>query len=61
VIRHITQHRQFKDMEVLVISGVMLDKQESAAIQTHQYAFINKENFTVNHVLKQVAELLEVK
>lgn len=61
VIRHITQHRQFKDMEVLVISGVMLNKQESAAIQTHQYAFINKENFTVNHVLKQVAELLEVK
>jgi CheY-like chemotaxis protein/nitrogen-specific signal transduction histidine kinase len=61
VIRYITQHRQFKDMEVLVISGVMLDEKESAEIQTHQYAFINKENFKVNHVLQQVADLLEVK
>jgi signal transduction histidine kinase/CheY-like chemotaxis protein len=61
VIRHITQHPQFKDMEVLIISGLMLDEKESAAIQTHQYAFINKENFKVNHVLKQVADLLEVK
>lgn len=61
VIRHITEHRQFKDMEVLVISGVMLDEKECAEIKTHQYAFINKENFKVNQVLKQVADLLEVK
>ena len=61
VIRHITQHPQFKDMEVLIISGLMLDEKESAEIQTHRYGFINKENFKVNHVLKQVADLLEVK
>jgi len=60
VIRHITQNVQLKDMEVLVISGVMLDKRESAAIETHQYAFINKENFKVTNVLKTVADLLEV-
>ena len=61
VIRHITQHPQFKDMEVLIISGLMLDEQESATIQTHQYAYINKEDFKVHSVLKQVADLLEVK
>ncbi len=60
VIRYITQHRQFKDMEVLVISGVTLDQQESAAIQTHHYAFINKENFKINRVVKTVAGLLEL-
>ena len=60
VIRHITQHPQFKDMEVIIISGLMLDEHESATIQTHQYGFINKENFKVNNVLKQVADLLEV-
>jgi chemosensory pili system protein ChpA (sensor histidine kinase/response regulator) len=60
VIRHITQNSQLKNMEVLIISGLMLDEQESATIQTHQYAYINKENFKVNHVLKQVADLLEV-
>ena len=60
VIRHITQHRQFKDMEVLVISGMMLDESESAAIQTHQYAFINKGDFKVNNIIKTVAELLEM-
>ena len=61
VIRHITQHRQFKDMEVLVISGMMLDEQESAAIQKHQYTFINKEDFKVNRVVKTVAGLLEMR
>ena len=61
VMRYIMQHPQFKDMEVLVISGVMLDERESAAIQTQQYTFINKENFKVNSVLKTVADLLEVK
>jgi hypothetical protein len=58
---YITQRPQFKDMQVLVISGVILDKQESASIQTHQYAYINKEDFKVNSVLKTVADLLEVK
>ena len=61
VMRYITQHPQFKNMQVLVISGVMLDKQESAAIQTQQYTFINKEHFKINSVLKTVADLLEVK
>ncbi|HUJ11962.1 MAG TPA: hybrid sensor histidine kinase/response regulator [Verrucomicrobiae bacterium] len=61
VIRHLTEHGKFKDTEVLIISGVMLDQHESAALQTHQFAFINKENFKVTSVLKQVAHLLEVK
>jgi len=61
VIRYITRQPKFKDMQVLVISGVMLDEQESAAIQTHQYAFINKEDFKVNRVVKTVASLLEMR
>jgi CheY-like chemotaxis protein/nitrogen-specific signal transduction histidine kinase len=61
VIRHITQHRKFKDMEVLVISGLMLDEQESAAIQQHHFAFINKADFKVNRVVKTVAGLLETR
>lgn len=61
VISYITQRPQFKDMQVLVLSGVILDEQESASIQTHQYAYINKEDFKVNSVLKTVADLLEVK
>ena len=61
VIRHITQHRQFKNAKVLVLSGAMLGERESAAIQQHQYAFINKEDFRVNKVVKTVGDLLEAK
>jgi len=61
VIRYITREPKFKDMQVLVISGVMLDEHESAAIQTHQYAFINKEDFKVIRVVKTVASLLEMR
>ncbi|HUI05474.1 MAG TPA: hybrid sensor histidine kinase/response regulator [Verrucomicrobiae bacterium] len=61
VIRYITQQEKLKDMQVLVITGVMLDEHESATIQTHQYAFINKEDFKVNRVVKTVASLLDMR
>jgi CheY-like chemotaxis protein/nitrogen-specific signal transduction histidine kinase len=61
VIQHVTRHRQFKNVKVLVLSGAMLDERESAAIQQHQFAFINKEDFRVNRVVETVADLLETK
>lgn len=60
VMHYVTQHPQFKDVQVLIISGVMLNERESAEIQTHEYAFINKGEFKVNSVLEKVADLLEV-
>jgi hypothetical protein len=47
-------------MQVLIISGIMLDEGQSEEIQTHDYAFINKGEFKVNNVLDKVADLLEV-
>jgi CheY-like chemotaxis protein len=60
VMRYITQQPRLKDMEVLIISGIMLDEGQTEEIQTHAYAFINKGEFKVNHVLEKVADLLEV-
>jgi CheY-like chemotaxis protein/nitrogen-specific signal transduction histidine kinase len=60
VMRHIRQQAQLNDVEVLVISGTALDARETAEIQSHEYAYINKGEFKVNRVLKTVADLLEV-
>ncbi len=60
VMRYITQQPRLKDMQVLIISGIMLDEGQSEEIQTHDYAFINKGEFKVNNVLDKVADLLEV-
>ncbi len=60
VMRYITQQPRLKDMEVLIISGIMLDEGQTEEIQTHDYAFINKGEFKVNRVLEKVADLLEV-
>jgi len=60
VMRYITQQPRLKNMQVLIISGIMLDESQSEEIQTHDYAFINKGEFKVNRVLEKVADLLEV-
>ena len=60
VMRYITQQPRLKNMEVLIISGDMLDQGQTEEIQTHDYAFINKGEFKVNRVLETVADLLEV-
>jgi CheY-like chemotaxis protein/nitrogen-specific signal transduction histidine kinase len=60
VIRYITQHAELKNVEVLVISGDMLDDNEAAAINAHASGFICKADFKVNAVLDKVADLLEV-
>jgi CheY-like chemotaxis protein/nitrogen-specific signal transduction histidine kinase len=60
VINYITQRPQFQDVEVLVISGTMLNEHESTEIRSRKYAFINKGEFKVNRVLETVADLLEV-
>ncbi len=60
VMRYLTQQPRLKDMQVLIISGIMLDEGQSEEIQTHDYAFINKGEFKVNRVLEKVADLLEV-
>jgi CheY-like chemotaxis protein len=60
VIRYITQQPRLKDMQVLIISGIMLSEHQSVEIQTHDYAFINKGDFKVDHILETVADLLEV-
>ncbi len=60
VMRYITQQPRLKDMEVLIISGVMLSDRESAEIQTHDYAYINKGEFKVKGLLEAAANLLEV-
>ncbi|MGA2221724.1 MAG: response regulator [Verrucomicrobiia bacterium] len=61
VIRHITQHPELKDVEVLVISGDILNSDEAAAIGANAGGFISKSDFKVNTVLEKVAGLLEVK
>ena len=61
VMRYITQHPQFQDLQVIIISGVMLSERQSAEIQDSEYEFINKGDFKVNRVLEKVADLLEVK
>jgi CheY-like chemotaxis protein len=61
VMRYIMQHPQFRDLQVIIISGVMLSERESAEILDSEYEFINKGDFKVNHVLEKVADLLEVK
>jgi CheY-like chemotaxis protein/nitrogen-specific signal transduction histidine kinase len=60
VMRYIAGRPQFKDVQVLIISGVMLNESESTEIQAHDYAYINKSEFKVNRVLEKVADLLEV-
>ncbi|HVM61139.1 MAG TPA: hybrid sensor histidine kinase/response regulator [Verrucomicrobiae bacterium] len=60
VIQYMTQHPQFKNVEVLIISGLMLDKHETAEIETRQYEYIYKGEFKVDQVLERVADLLEV-
>ncbi len=60
VMRYITQQPRLKDMQVLIISGVMLHECQAVEIQKHDYSFISKGEFKVNHVLEKVADLLEV-
>lgn len=60
VMRYITEQPRLKDMQVLIISGIMLNEGQSEEILTRDYAFINKGDFKVNRVLEKVADLLEV-
>jgi CheY-like chemotaxis protein/nitrogen-specific signal transduction histidine kinase len=60
VMRYISEQPRLKDMQVLVISGIMLNEGQSEEIQIRDYAFINKGDFKVTHVLQKVADLLEV-
>jgi CheY-like chemotaxis protein len=60
VMQYMTQHSKFKDVEVLIISGLMLDERETAEIETRKYEYIYKGEFKVDHVLERVADLLEV-
>jgi len=59
-MQYMTQHSKFKDVEVLIISGLMLDERETAEIETRKYEYIYKGDFKVNQVLERVADLLEV-
>jgi len=61
VIHYITQHPELKDVEVLVISGDILNSDEAAALGANAGGFISKSDFKVNTVLEKVAGLLEVK
>lgn len=60
VMHHLAERPQLKDVQVLIISGVMLNERQSAEIQTREYAYINKGEFKVDHILEKVADLLEV-
>jgi CheY-like chemotaxis protein len=60
IAQYITQHAKFKDIEILILSGTMLNERESTEIQTRDYAYINKGDFKVHNVLEKVADLLEV-
>lgn len=60
VMQYMTQRPKFKDVEVLIISGLMLDERETAEIETREYEYIYKGEFKVDHVLERVADLLEV-
>jgi len=60
VLRFITQSPELKEVEVLVISGDMLDDKEAAMINARSSGFICKADFKVNAVLERVAHLLEV-
>ena len=60
VLHYIAGHPALKDVQVLIISGAMLNETQSAEIQTREYAFINKGEFKVDRVLATVADLLEV-
>jgi CheY-like chemotaxis protein len=60
VMQYMTQHPKFKDVEVLIISGLMLNERETAEIETREYEYIYKGEFKVDHVLERVADLLEV-
>jgi CheY-like chemotaxis protein len=60
VMQYMTQHSKFKNVEVLIISGLMLDERETAEIETRKYEYIYKGDFKVDHVLERVADLLEV-
>ena len=60
VMHHIAERPQLKDVQVLIISGGTLNERQSAEIQTRDYAYINKGEFKVDHVLEKIADLLEV-
>jgi len=60
VMQYMKQRPEFKDVGVLVMSGLILDEEETAEIQTRQYEYIYKGEFKVDHVLETVADLLEV-
>jgi CheY-like chemotaxis protein len=60
VTRHIMEHPELKDVEVLVISGDPLTPAETAALTASGSGFIYKADFKVNAVLETVAGLLEV-
>jgi CheY-like chemotaxis protein/nitrogen-specific signal transduction histidine kinase len=61
VTRYITQNPEFKDVEVLVITGDTLSHEEAAALNAKAGGFISKADFKVDTVLEKVAGLLEVK
>jgi CheY-like chemotaxis protein/nitrogen-specific signal transduction histidine kinase len=60
VMQYMKQHPKFKDVDVLIISGLMLDERETAEIETREYEYIYKGEFKVDQVLERVADLLEV-
>ena len=59
VMHYIADRPELKDVQVLIISGVMLNQHQAAEIQTREYAYIKKGEFKVDRVLETVADLLE--
>jgi CheY-like chemotaxis protein len=60
IIRRISLDPNLKDVEVLVVSGAVLDEQETSTLHARTSGFINKADFRVDTVLERVANLLEV-
>ncbi len=61
VMQHIAQEPRLKNVQVIVLTGIVLDDKERAALETQADGFIRKGEFRVATVLETVANALEVK
>ncbi len=60
VMRHISQEPKLGDVQVIVLSGIVLNAKERAALETQANGIIPKGEFRVATVLEKVADALEV-
>lgn len=58
VMRYIAQEPRLKDTQVIVLTGIVLSKEELTSLEKHN--LIRKADFTVANVLEKVASTLEV-